>query len=390
MNFQADTEELARWQVVDEPGKIWQSCNWAFYNMNDPDVVQHGIDELIGSMKQFGWAAVRFDGHFTARSGKVRVKGEVTEFTAERADAQSAANHKALKDQMGQVNPAFGFGDNYVDCDLAGRWQNNLRDAIELCRGGGHVMDEYAQAIEGGNHPLRRWEDFALQMVKHAEQIRRMGGHYFVICHRSGILERYHTIGVLAAGAHPDNVVPWSIDHPYHRFATRYSEILWHPDLRYVWNPYGLVVVRAGVWWENYVREQVIDATHRRLIVHLVNPPAQETATETAEAMREVKRREDRRREIASQAAAKKEAPDFAELDALLPVKVAPDARADIAVRVVPDALGKEWRVARALLLDPETATHAEIRVDVGDPYFWELRVPKLEFWAVIVLELER
>ena len=64
MEFGADTEELARWQTLDEPGKGWQSCNWAFYNMNDPDVVRYGIDELIGSMKQFGWAAVRFDGHF--------------------------------------------------------------------------------------------------------------------------------------------------------------------------------------------------------------------------------------------------------------------------------------------------------------------------------------
>jgi hypothetical protein len=390
MNFQADTEELARWQTVDEPGKGWQSCNWAFYNMNDPDVVQHGIDELLGSMKQFGWAAVRFDGHFIARSGKVRVKGVPTDFTPAQADRRSADNHRTLKEQLLKANPAFAFGENYVDCDLAGRWQNNLRDAIELCRGGGHIMDEYANQIAGGNHPLRRWEEFALQMVKHAEQIRRMGGHYFVISSQAGTLGRYHTIGILAAGAHPDMVVPWAVTHPYYRFATRYSEILWHPDLRYVWNPYGLVVVRAGVWWENYVREQPLDARHKRLILHLVNPPAQETATETAALMQELKRRDTLRREIIVKAGEKKIQPDFAELDALPPVRLEPDPRANIPVRLVPDALGREWRLSRALLLDPETATHTEVPVDVSDPYFWELTVPELAFWAVVVLELER
>ncbi len=390
MAFGADTEELAKWQKLDEAGKGWQSCNWAFYNMNDPDVVRHGIDELVGSMKQFGWAAVRFDGHFMARSGKVRVKGVPTDFTADQADIQSAANHKALKDTFAKVNPAFAFGENYVDCDLGGRWQNNLRDAIELCRGGGHIMDEYANQIAGGNHPLRRWEDFALQMVKHAEQIRRMGGFYSVISTQPGVLGRYHTIGVLAAGAHPAMVVPWSVEHPYYRFATRYSEILWHPDLRYVWNPYGLVVVRSGVWWENYVREQSVDAKHKRLIIHLVNPPAQETATETSALIQELKRRETRRREITVKAGEKKAVPDYAELDALPPVKLEPEPRTEIAVRVVPEALGREWRLTRALLLDPETATHAAVPVDASDPYFWELKVPELRFWAVVVLELER
>ncbi len=390
MEFGADTEELAKWQKLDEQGKGWQSCNWAMYNMNDPNVVRHGIDEIIGSMKQFGWAAVRFDGHFIARTGKIRVNGTVKDFTADDADRQSAANHKALKDAVWKVNPAFGFGENYVDCDLAGRWQNNLRDAIELCRGGGHIMDEYANQIAGGNHPLRKWDDFSVQMVKNAEQIRRMGGYYFVISRQPGILGRYHTIGVLAAGAHPDNVMPNSVDHPYYRFATRYSELLWHPEVHNVWNPYGMVVVRSGIWWENYVREQMVDIKHRRLIIHLINPPAQETATETANLMQELKKREDMRRDIAAKAAEKKETPDFSKLDALPPIKLEPDPRTNIAVRIVPDAIGKEWKAARALLIDPETSAQSQLQVDVSDPYFWELKVPELKFWALVVLELER
>jgi len=106
--------------------------------------------------------------------------------------------------------------------------------------------------------------------------------------------------------------------------------------------------------------------------------------------MRELKRRNDRRREIAVKAGEKKEAPNYSELDGLPPVKLEPDPRTQVAVRVAPDALGREWRVSRALLLDPETATQAALPVDVSDPYFWELKVPELKFWAVVVLDLER
>jgi hypothetical protein len=44
----------------------------------------------------------------------------------------------------------------------------------------------------------------------------------------------------------------------------------------------------------------------------------------------------------------------------------------------------------RVLLCDPETTTHHTLPLDTTDPYFWELHVPELKFWVVLVVELER
>ena len=392
LDFHPHTEELAKWDKDSE--KPWQSIGWAMYNMNDPSVVQHGIDQIIASARQFGWAGVRFDGHFIARTGKHRVGDQSVNFTPEMADRQSAANQRALKEQVRKAFPQFVFGDNYAECGFARRLETVPRDAVELCEGGGLVMDEYANSVADSAHPFNRWADYAAMLVREAEQVRRLGGHLYPIASGSGAgveaLERYENMFVYAAGAHPSMCVPWSVKHPYHRFATRYAAVLWHPDVRNVWNPNGLVVVGPGVFWENYVRQWDVDAAHKRLIVHLLNPPPHESAVGTRDAVKELARRAERRRDIETKAKAAKAEPDYRELDLLPAINLYPDPQKDIAVRVVPQALGREWKATRVLLLDPETATQRELPLGTSDPYFWEVTVPELKFWAVVIIELER
>ncbi len=387
MEFSPDTEELAKWDIDAKP--YWQSIGWAHYNMNDPAVVQHGIDEIRKSTEIFGWAGVRFDGHFRARAGKQRVGEEMVDFTPEMADAQTAANHRALKEQMAAVDPRFIHGYNFAECDFTGRLVDNPRESIELCADGGHLMDEYAKQNAGASHPFRKWADYAHAIVKSTEQVRRLGGHYFPMVHSNGPVGRYQNIFTYAAGGHP-NGTPWSTDHPYNAFATRYGELLWGENVRNVWNPCGIVIVKPEVMWQDYVREERIDATHTRLIVHLINPPAHETATESQAAADELRRRETRRREIKVAADAAKTAPDYSELENLAPVVLYPEPRRELAVKLVPRALGGTWAISRVLLLDPETVERRELAVDTRDPYFAQVRVPEVRFWAVLVVDLER
>ena len=384
MSYIPDTEELAKWDVV--PEKPWSSTAWADYNMNDPAVVQHGINQIIASTKEFGWAGVRFDGHFQARTGKQRVGDQIVEFSPDDADRQTAANQKALKDQALKVFPEYVFGYNYANCVLDQQFQSKLRETIELCRGGGHIMDEYAKQNDGGNHPYRKWADFATLMVRQTEQVRRLGGELFPMI-GGGQVGWYQAIFTFAAGAHPNNQYG---PHAFNRFATRYGELLWGANLRNVWNPLGLVVIRPGVMWENYVREQVIDDRHKRLIVHLINPPPQETATETARLEKELQTREQRRWAIKGEADKNKVAPNFAELDHLPPIQLAPQPQTNIAVRIVPEAMEGKWDASRVLLLSADDGVRTELKLDRSDPYFWQVTVPELKYWSMVVVELEK
>ena len=389
LDFHPDTEELAKWDIVaEDPRKEWQSIGWAHYNMNDPAVVQHGIDQIIASTRQFGWSAVRFDGHFRARQGKQRVGDSDADFTADAADRQTAVNQRALKDQALAEFPRYAFGYNFAECGFDKRLETQPREAIELCAGTGLVMDEYARSNNDGAHPYRNWAAFASMLVRETEQTRRLGGVLLPLV-QGGLLGRYQTLLIYAAGAHPGMAATHTIDHPYNAFATRYSSVLWHKDIRNVWNPNGMVIVPGSVWWEEYVRVHDLDDGRRRLIVHLINPPPHETAVETVAKIDEVRKRDARRRQIASEAGAHKVEPDFSEVDDLAPIALTPPAQTDIPVRVVPQAFDRPWRAARALLLDPEAVTQSELEIDQSDPYFWEVRVPKLEFWAVVVVEME-
>jgi len=384
MEFIPDTEELAVWDVV--PEKPWSSTAWANYNMNDPAVVQHGIDQIIASSKQFGWAGVRFDGHFQAHTGKQRVGDKIVDFSADDADRQTAANQKALKNQALKAYPNYIFGYNFANCTLDQRFQSNLREAIELCQGGGHIMDEYAKKNTDGNHPYRKWADFALMMVRQTEQVRRLGGELFPML-AGGQVGWYQTIFTLAAGAHPNNqYIPPSLG----RFATRNGELLWGANIRNIWNPLGLVVVRPGIMWENFVREERLDDRHKRLIIHLINPPPQESATETALLETTGNKIQQKRSQIAEEAKKKNAAPDYSELDRLPPSQLEPKPQTNIAVRIVPEAMEGTWDASRAVLLSADDGSRTDLKLDKSDPYFWQVTVPELKYWSIIVIELEK
>jgi len=41
-------------------------------------------------------------------------------------------------------------------------------------------------------------------------------------------------------------------------------------------------------------------------------------------------------------------------------------------------------------LLSADDGSRTEIPIDKSDPYFWQVMVPELKYWSIIVIELEK
>jgi hypothetical protein len=385
MQYRPDTEELSKWQKASIP--YWQGTGWAFYNMNDPQTVAKGIDEIINSTEMFGWAGVRFDGHFVAKTGKHLSNGKIINFTPEMADKQTGANMRILKKRVREVFPKYIFGYNYAECAFAKKLNEHSRESIELCKDGGHIMDEYAKSNDRGSHPFRKWSDYAAMLIEEAIIIRRLGGELFPMTKSRGIIGYYQAVFILAAGAHP-NGTPWNLEHSLNEFATRYAGILWDKKLEYVWHPDGLVLIPDSVMWRDYVRILPMGINKQRLVIHLINPPIQKTATESARQEEEINRRKGLRKQITQDATAKKQEPDFSKLDALPPIKLYPDPQKNINVKIIPQAMNFRWEIKRVVLLETDIVSHKELSVDKSDPYYAQITIPELKTWSVLVVDL--
>jgi hypothetical protein len=56
----------------------------------------------------------------------------------------------------------------------------------------------------------------------------------------------------------------------------------------------------------------------------------------------------------------------------------------------VPEAMEGKWNASRAFLLSADDGSRTEIHIDKSDPYFWQVMVPELKYWSIIVIELEK
>jgi hypothetical protein len=391
ISYFPDTEELSKWDVEGKDSSKWQSTGWAMYNMNDPATVQKGITEIINSSKMFGWEGVRFDGHFTARIGKQYVGGKIIDFDKEMADKQTASNMRNLKQQVKKVYPQYVFGYNFAECRFATRLEDSPREAIELCKDGGHIMDEYAKTPCGeGSHPWSTWFEYAAGILKESIEVRRLGGQLFPMIRHTRVCNRYQVLFTLAAGAHP-NLDPRSShveSFPYLRFATRYAGFLWHKDMKYIWCPAGLVIAPPSLMWENYVREIPIDNKRKYLLIHLINPPVQQSGAEAELQEKEIVRREKLKKEIKEKA--NKNKADYSQLDKLAPIKLFPESQKNIDIKIVPQAMNNEWDLINAHLLNADDMTQKTITIDKSDPYFWRTTIPEVKFWSILVVELKK
>ena len=350
INGSFNTWDLANWHDIklhtDKEGRKKYASDWwgLMPDLRQQVVLDWGINQILESAKQYGWDGVRFDGHFTAGN-----------------DELSTANQRRLKDALWAYDPHFLFGFNMswsygyqTSFSAEGMLSGYDHELRELMAGGGQYMQEainhWAYA-SGGNQVYTSWHDYATKEVAGTNGVRKLGGSYhfiYAISSLTPVARLYKFALGTAAGIHPvygDSKSAPGCDN-WGRFLTRWSAFVWDTHLQPV-APAGAVDVQSArpLWWQDWVKERVADATTRQLIVHLINPPADDAINH----------------------------------EALLPAPLA-----NITVRVKVPA-GQTF--TRAILLDPRAGVDA-LPLTAHLRNGWaEITVPRVEYWAIVAAE---
>lgn len=236
-----------------------------FYNVPDLrqlEILDHGINELIEASKQFGWEGVRFDGHFSAGN-----------------DAMSTRNMQRMKKRLLEAYPDYSFGYN-IGSPL--QYLDGVPHEIrEAAAGGGHWMNEGINSWlqQGSGKRYESWRDFAGQESRSGELVRRLGGTYHFIygLHtHNAIQSLYKFVIGTAAGAHPvyGGHTMAAGSENWGRFLTRWSALVWHPDLRLLEPEETILKAQSSKpVWDWMANEWVQDKTRRLVVTHLFNPP---------------------------------------------------------------------------------------------------------------------
>ena len=342
-----NARQLAEWDITS--AKHWGGWVPVNYNMNDPKVVDIGIKELINSATMFGWDGARWDGNFDVALEVYDLEGKLVEkLTAPEADARNAETMSRTKAAITKAHPRYVYGYNWTQGNWEQSMATNPKESVELCRGGGLIMNEYINQAEGVQHPLHRWDVYGPSVANDVEAIKKLGGYYGPILGSADSADgRYTNVFAYAAGAHP------YYHHHWGAFMTRFGGFCWDNALARRSDAEKVATVSGKVWWKHWVFERPSDATHRQLIIHLVNPPAKETVGEG-------KKKED-----------------------------LPAPAKDIAVKLLPEAF-KDWTPVRAMRLSPEPALKEAVPMAAAADGARTLAIPEVAIWNILVIECEK
>ncbi len=293
----ANAWDLDNWQK-DKPGqeelnhyRDFTGCwTYRWVDLRRLDALDHGINEMIASTKQFGWDGFRFDSAgFAARFSDGKRRGH---------DAVNTRNMKRLKTKLWEASPDFLFGYNTNNpAARDGReYPKSPEDPIaqeirEMLAGGGLWMGEALRegVMRNGRVRYREWSKFAADEVRCIRTIKHYGGH-FVYSYglgkaRNKDLYKF-TLGTLMGahqytGAHAK--VKWAAD--WGPFLTRWSGFLWDHRLKELPNTDKRVQVTADreLWYKDFANIRVVSPDRAFVIVHLLNPPPNDKITKSFE-----------------------------------------------------------------------------------------------------------
>ena len=260
-----------KWKEHAEGG-IWAICPL----VAKPAVAQFGIEQLTGSMKEFGWDGVRFD-----NAGWT--VDDVTDIEGNAAVPHGKDSRKLEAELIGQikaagrkVNPHFVYGDNVEWCDdLAKATPKWLAEAAD----GGLMMSEGMRSTTHPGSSLNNWAYLREHLHKSIPTVRQAGGYPYGIIFPAQENEPVRADGailyavLMASGMHIFGTAPENY-HPYMRLYARYCDLLYDDKLQFITNPEPMITVnsRAPIWWKDYVRRRDLPDGTSQFIVHLINP----------------------------------------------------------------------------------------------------------------------
>lgn len=305
--------ELARarpqWFVTDSigrtlgrPADVWDMDHWQdqtlkyddfkykwtyrWVDLRRLDALDHGINELLASTRQFAWDGVRFDsGGFRAHWVDGLYNGH---------DAVNTRNMKRTKERLKEAFPHYLFGyntDNTAAPDgrayplTVAEMSHEMR---EMLAGGGLWMGEGLKDFANGSVQYTTWSQYARDERRCIQAIKQAGGHtcyLFAADTQPPVCSLYQFVIALMIGSHTyggEHVLTPGSEN-WGRFMTRWSGLLWDHRLRPLADAAAAVSVTAArpLWWQEYANERVVSADRRQVVVHLLNPPVNDDLAKT-------------------------------------------------------------------------------------------------------------
>lgn len=333
--------------VVPEDLHKYSAC---YINFTDLRVVDAGIQALVAGMQMFDYDGARWDGQWLVSgdygtSDYFDFHGRLNPRSAE-ADDIGARNYRRVKEQLRKARSEFIFGFNYGVRFREGP-ATIPKTYAETIGERGWVLWETARGMMQGVYPgLETWQRVGAAIREETTAARGVGGEMFMhVDSGSSVYNSYLCALAFANRAHISN--PTDLGHWY-RFAIRYGGLLYDPFLEPTRATGINVQAEAPLWWEQTIYRRKLSARREQLIIHLINPPADE----------KVNPKEGK----------------------------VPAARANVRVSA-PVPTGS--RLVSAWALSPDPDTHGEALTPSLANGLATVNVPELRFWDVVVLEFE-
>jgi hypothetical protein len=244
-------------------------CALGLFLPNKPQVGDYWINEVINSVKMFGWDGIRSDGNPGIVSG-YDYKGDFYE--VKDTDKVNAYFLEKVRQKLTEKYPDFRFGWNYYIGDGA-LGQKQLEKMVP----GSYMLWEAFRGSPEPSSPLHNWKRMVKGLHEEVGAIRKLGG----FSHQGWMpSNRYLEAIVSACGGHIDG---WGYLNNkdllnYRRFQFRWSEFLWDNSLRYVDSAEDMIKVevmkgREEIWWKDFVHTKNLLGGGKRVILHLINMP---------------------------------------------------------------------------------------------------------------------
>ena len=257
----------------------------------NPNAFRWHADQMVASMKHFGWDGFRYDDPIDYDARQVDLQGreapfrgiglaEITAYSRSRIESVQA---NALLGHNG--DPMRASSDAmYVSDDP----QRMDKQETAVMRRGGFMLQEGWSNYLMGPDAKATWTQWRDRNLTAGRAARGVDGDVCVITdirdHAPSWRKSLITALLLAAGNH----IAYSreADRSFLSLASRYCDLIYGDELRWLSTEeatrmFQVNAVHRPVWWQEYVRCLPVAPGKRIYLVHLINPPEGELINES-------------------------------------------------------------------------------------------------------------
>lgn len=249
----------------------------------NPNAFRWHADQMVASMKHFGWDGFRYDDPIDYDARQVDLQGREAPFNGYGLGEVIAYSRRRIE----EASPGALLGHNgdpmrassdamYVSDDP----QRMDKQETAVMRNGGFMLQEGWSNYLMGPDAKATWKQWRDRNLTAGRAARRVDGDVCVITdirdHAPLWRKSLITALLLAAGNHM--AYSREADRCFVALASRYCDLIYGDDLRWLNSEDAAEMfhVDAGgrpVWWQEYVRCLPVAPGKRIYLAHLLNPP---------------------------------------------------------------------------------------------------------------------